>query len=823
MINSVSNKMSQQANLIRHYIGRLVVMITITLATVFVAEAATDCNAVTEISTIECESLLELYNSIDIANWTDNGGWGVTNTPCSWKGIICDNNGVTEIFLHSLIGPIPNFSGLPHLESLSLGSSQNNDNPVVTGPIPDFSALPNLKGLSLSNHQITGSIPDFSALPNLERLTIGNYTPTGNNQLTGPIPDFSGLPNLKRISFYNNHITGPIPDFSGLPNLEELFLYKNQLTGQIPNFRGLSNLESLSLDYNQLSGPIPDFSTLPNLKILSLDYNQLSGPIPNFSALPKLQVLVIDGNQLTGLLPDFRALPKLHSLSVTKNKLSGPIPDFTGLLNLSSLDLDSNQFCKIPGIDYSSFNGISIDELYSDCLHILTLSKTGEGDGKITGNGIDCGSHCIKEYVENDSITLTATPDADSLFMNWSGACSGTSHCTVTMNQSQNVIATFQPKPVLLTLIPTGSGKGIISRDISGINCGSDCVYEYDKNSVMTLTAHPEADSIFEAWGDACSGNAASCVVKLSSDKTVSAQFDSCKATVEPSSKTHQFNAEKGSITVKVSNDKCPWTAISHNDDWLKITSRQDNQGNGTIDYTVTENRNTKAREGKLTIAGQTITLYQEISEKPQASFTATPLSGIAPLIVKLDASDSSAPDGKIVSYEWRTSDGQVALGKTAELILTGNNSCHPTITLTITDNHGLSAQADKTLSIENCAIVKFQGIEDAYNVGDFVRAEVKVELNIEQFKRFDLWVAILMPSGHMMFKTSFGINSFSFFAQPFKASLESQSVVHRLIDFEVPQGLGGTYTFYALIVDEGEDPNKHLDELVIQETRLAK
>ena len=48
-----------------------------------IIQAATDCNAVTEISKDECESLLELYNSTNGANWTDNTGWNVTNRPCS--------------------------------------------------------------------------------------------------------------------------------------------------------------------------------------------------------------------------------------------------------------------------------------------------------------------------------------------------------------------------------------------------------------------------------------------------------------------------------------------------------------------------------------------------------------------------------------------------------------------------------------------------------------------------------------------------------------------------------------------------------------------
>ncbi len=458
----------------------------------------------------------------------------------------------------------------------------------------------------------------------------------------------------------------------------------------------------------------------------------------------------------------------------------------------------------------------------------LTVNKSGTGTGSVTGNGINCGSDCSKIYEINTSVTLTPTADADSRFVGWSGVCSGTGNCTVTMNQAQNVIATFEPKPIdkfLLTISEKGNGNGIVTSSPSGINCGSggnDCGEEYDNNPVITLKAKADADSIFEGWGGDCSGDAATCVVKMSSDKTVTASFDLCKYTVKPTNQTHKYNADNGSITVEVSNEKCPWAAISHNDDWLKITSPKDNHGNGEIDYSVADNSNTEDRKGTLTIAGQEVSIYQGIYEKPTASFTASPLSGMAPLTVKLDASDSYDPDGEIKRYEWTTSDEQTASGKTAELTFAGDKSCQPTITLTVTDNDDLSAQAEETISLENCTIIEFQGIEDYYRVGDFVRAEVKIDVNVGRFKRVDLWVAISMPSGELIYRTPLGINEFSPIAQAFKESLESQTVVHRLLDFEVPPGLGGTYIFYALIVDEGEDPMEHLDELVIQETALA-
>jgi hypothetical protein len=64
-----------------------------------IIQAATDCDAVTEISKGECQSLLELYNSTDGANWTNNSGWNVTDTPCGWYGVGCKNSSVYNIDL----------------------------------------------------------------------------------------------------------------------------------------------------------------------------------------------------------------------------------------------------------------------------------------------------------------------------------------------------------------------------------------------------------------------------------------------------------------------------------------------------------------------------------------------------------------------------------------------------------------------------------------------------------------------------------------------------------------------------------------------------
>jgi uncharacterized repeat protein (TIGR01451 family) len=75
----------------------------------------------------------------------------------------------------------------------------------------------------------------------------------------------------------------------------------------------------------------------------------------------------------------------------------------------------------------------------------LSVSKSGSGSGTVTSSpaGISCGYDCGENYAAGTSVTLTATAASGSSFDGWSGACSGTGLCTVTMDAARSVTATF--------------------------------------------------------------------------------------------------------------------------------------------------------------------------------------------------------------------------------------------------------------------------------------------------------------------------------------------------------------------------------------------
>ncbi|WP_299242517.1 immunoglobulin domain-containing protein [uncultured Aquimarina sp.] len=317
------------------------------------------------VSESEKQALIDLYNSTDGANWTNNTNW-LTDAPvCDWYGITVENDLVISINLaqNNLVGSLPytinnisnlralilesnklyddepyDFNELQDLVTLDLSLNELEFFPTgiynsrtleflhlggnkISENIPtEIGSLENLTFLSLESNLIPGTIPvDIVELGYLKTLNLGN------NKLSGSIPTgFSQLSNLNYLDLSRNNLSDSIPsDLSELTLLQRLFLYNNNLSGEIPtNISSLINIEFLYLDNNQLSGAIPvELANLSNLKYLRLRSNNLSGFIPaEFLQLTNLNTFLVENNQLAGVVPDFSTLPFLNSFNFRENK-----------------------------------------------------------------------------------------------------------------------------------------------------------------------------------------------------------------------------------------------------------------------------------------------------------------------------------------------------------------------------------------------------------------------------------------------------------------------------------------------------------------------
>ena len=158
----------------------------------------------------------------------------------------------------------------------------------------------------------------------------------------------------------------------------------------------------------------------------------------------------------------------------------------------------------------------------------LAVIRQGDGGGTVTSapEGVNCPAACSAGFVSDSQVTLTAAPDADSLFSGWTGcdSVSGAT-CTVTMANARSVNAIFMLKRFTLTVTRTGTGNGTVTSSPAGINCGTACASDFVINTTVTLTAAPGADSIFTGWTGCDSVSGATCVVTMANARSVNAVF----------------------------------------------------------------------------------------------------------------------------------------------------------------------------------------------------------------------------------------------------------------------------------------------------------
>ena len=175
-------------------------------------------------------------------------------------------------------------------------------------------------------------------------------------------------------------------------------------------------------------------------------------------------------------------------------------------------------------IDDVNLSGTAVSVTYA-----LTITKGGVGSGSVTSvpTGISCGADCAENYAASTNVTLTATPTTGSTFTGWSGACSGTGSCVVTMDAAKSVTATFAIATYPLTVSTSGSGS--VTSVPTGISRGADCAENFSFGTNVTLTATPTSGWSFTGWSGACSGTG-SCVVSMTDATAVVATFSTLPA-----------------------------------------------------------------------------------------------------------------------------------------------------------------------------------------------------------------------------------------------------------------------------------------------------
>ncbi len=207
----------------------------------------------------------------------------------------------------------------------------------------------------------------------------------------------------------------------------------------------------------------------------------------------------------------------------------------------------------------------------------------------------------------------------------------------------------------------------------------------------------------------------------------------SCSYSITPPSQSLSRTAGSGSVTVTTQSG-CAWTAAS-NAGWITVSSGATGTGNGTVNYSVTQNTGAKSRTGTLTIAGKTFNVTQAgvpptiSGQSPSSGTTAVSPSTTVSVTFSETMSASSittssftltqggSPVSGSVSYDAGT--------QTATFTPSGNlaysTSCTATLTTGVQDSEGVALASTSSLSFTTAAPPPASGSSSGGGGGCFI------------------------------------------------------------------------------------------------------
>ena len=137
--------------------------------------------------------------------------------------------------------------------------------------------------------------------------------------------------------------------------------------------------------------------------------------------------------------------------------------------------------------------------------HRLIARAQPAAGGTVSGGGT---------YNSGTVVTVTATPNSGYRFDRWSGACTGSGACSVTMTTTRIVLAVFSTTATLTTNASPSAGG-----TVGGAGT-------YNVGTRVLVAAYPKAGYAFERWSGDCTGSGA-CRVVMSVNRSVTAHFTS--------------------------------------------------------------------------------------------------------------------------------------------------------------------------------------------------------------------------------------------------------------------------------------------------------
>jgi hypothetical protein len=189
---------------------------------------------------------------------------------------------------------------------------------------------------------------------------------------------------------------------------------------------------------------------------------------------------------------------------------------------LGSLSLD------VGRDDYYGHSGSWPDTQDSGWLRLvsqqvrLTLAIVGLGSVESDVPGVACAAGCATDWDAGSEVSLEPVPRAGQRFVRWSGSCTGSGSCDVSLQVARSVTALFAP--ARFGLVVSVSGRGAVTG--AGGSCRSArCARTATSYSALRLRATPAAGWRLAGWSGGCTGRAPTCTLPMKKATAVRVRF----------------------------------------------------------------------------------------------------------------------------------------------------------------------------------------------------------------------------------------------------------------------------------------------------------
>jgi uncharacterized repeat protein (TIGR01451 family) len=159
----------------------------------------------------------------------------------------------------------------------------------------------------------------------------------------------------------------------------------------------------------------------------------------------------------------------------------------------------------------------------------LTAAIAGAGSGTVTSDlgGINCPGLCSTSLAMGTSVSLTATAASGFTFSGWSGACSGSDVCTLTMDTNRNATATFVPTPDFSLSADVASPASVVAGHSATSTVTINSANGFNSAVQFTCSVAP-----MPAFGPTCSLNPASATPAVNGSVTATLTIATAAPTV---------------------------------------------------------------------------------------------------------------------------------------------------------------------------------------------------------------------------------------------------------------------------------------------------